>query len=102
MPTSVAKIPDPIPRPYSNFFSGWRVWAATLHGKPLFLGKKSFLSTSQGGKPGHIINSPLPPPDVKNWLPADWIIDIVPAKTSQPKSCDCPSRKLFIQGCPGH
>ena len=101
MPTYVAKIPNPLPEIYNDFYQEWKNWVSTLHGKPLFIGVGTTLPTPQGNKPGYIIKAPLPQAVVTNWLPASWVIDIT-SQSQQINPCDCSSRKLFQQGCPGH
>jgi len=105
MSTHIAKIPNPIPPPYDNFNSGWLLWVSSLDGKSLILGAKYFMGTDQGTNPGQgVVSDPPAPAHIVSWLPGEWVRERTTPQpqTSQPKSCDCPSRKLFQQGCPGH
>jgi len=101
MPTYVAKIPNPPPLPYNTYMPSWQDWVLRVNGKTLLLGdKKSF-----GDRKGRVVHGPQIPllkGAAISWLPWEWIRERTTAQASQPTTCDCPSRKLFIQGCPGH
>jgi len=105
MPTYIAKIPNPIPPPFHDFNAGWLEWVSLLDGETLLLEKKSSMSSGQipdeHFEEGYYVrgdNLPRPKGITVNWLPEAWVREC----TSQPKPCDCSSRKLFQQGCPGH
>jgi len=108
----IVNIPSPLPKPYDKFQQEWINWAKSNNQKQVTLVRSSVMiggaQKNQGWKVSSEIVAPMIPGSgawVSSWLPNKWLsptTDQNAANITSTTICDCPSQKLWQQGCQGH